>query len=307
LDDSYDEIEEKLRLMEEKLSDIYERAESELGQSWKAYLEKIDAEIAEIQKKYDEAKRAGNAEEARKYGRQLSAIKRERTLGDEYYRDMTDQIARQISAVNETAAAYINGELPEIYATGYNGIAAKLSEDVYSGVSFTMTDAQTVKRLATEVKTLLPYKYINGKKDVRWNTQKLNSEVLQGILQGETMTEIADRFARVLKMDETSAIRNARTAVTGAENAGRINMLKDAEKKGVLTKKVWSCVHDERTRDAHRDLDGDERDPDEPFESAFGDIMFPGDPNATPANVYNCRCRMRYKVVGFRRKENGDD
>lgn len=291
----------KLRQMEKKLSDIYKRAYNEIGVSWAEYLTSIDKEIADLQKKYDDAKKAGHKEEARKYGKQLTAVKREKTLWNEYYRDLTEQTANQISDVNKIAAAYINDQLPEMYSMGYNGIAAKLDKDVYSGISFTMTDAHTVKSLATVDKTLLPYKKINGKKDVRWNTQKINSEVLQGILQGEPMPKIAKRLETVLGMNETSAIRNARTAVTGAENRGRLDMLRDAEKKGVHTVKVWSAIHDSRTRHSHAELDGQEAEIEEPFISELGAIMIPGDPDAEPANTYNCRCRLRYKVVGFTR------
>jgi hypothetical protein len=56
---------------------------------------------------------------------------------------------------------------------------------------------------------------------------------------------------------------------------------------------------DARTREAHRLLDGQEQEIDDPFESELGEIMFPGDPDADPANVYNCRCSLTYKVVGF--------
>lgn len=295
--DSYDAVDRKLRQMEKKLSRIYSRAEKEIGESWKSYLAEVDKSLSDLQGKYDEAKKTGNKDDQRKYGRELTALKRERTLGNEYYRDMTAQTARQISEVNKTAAAYINDELPGVYSVAYNGTGAKLSEDVYEGISFTMTDANTVKRLATKDKTLLPYKGINGKKDVRWNTQKVNSEVLQGILQGESMTKVAQRLSNVVGMNATSAIRNARTAVTGAENAGRIDMLHDANAKGVHTLKVWSAIHDTHTRDAHADLDEQEREVDEPFDSELGAIMYPGDPSADPANVYNCRCRLRYKIV----------
>ena len=43
-----------------------------------------------------------------------------------------------------------------------------------------------------------------------------------------------------------------------------------------------------------------EVDIDEPFQNDFGDIMFPGDPTADGANVYNCRCTLGYRVVGFK-------
>jgi hypothetical protein len=100
-------------------------------------------------------------------------------------------------------------------------------------------------------------------------------------------------------MNETSAIRNARTSVTSAENKGRMDMLHGAEDKGVQTMKVWMATSDSRTRDAHAELDGEEAYVDEPFYNEFGKIMYPGDPDADPANVYNCRCSLGYHVIGF--------
>ena len=45
-------------------------------------------------------------------------------------------------------------------------------------------------------------------------------------------------------------------------------------------------------RDAHKDLEGDVKDVDEPFVNRLGEIMYPGDPNADPANVWNCHCTL---------------
>ena len=52
-------------------------------------------------------------------------------------------------------------------------------------------------------------------------------------------------------------------------------------------------------------LDGQLADVDKPFHSELGDIMYPGDPEADPANVYNCRCTLAAKVLGFRKPSKG--
>ena len=36
----------------------------------------------------------------------------------------------------------------------------------------------------------------------------------------------------------------------------------------------------------------------------LGEIIFPGDPEVHPANVYNCRCTTAAKVMGFEGKSN---
>lgn len=299
-DEAHILTDKELEKMERHLSSIYSRANNEIGETWKAYLAEVEKEIKPLQDAYDAAKLSGDKSAIKKAGRELAAKQREKTLMDTHYRNLTKQLAGELSRVNETAVAYINGRLPNVYALNYNATANGVKTAV-SGYSFELVDASTVKNLATSDKTLLPYKYVDGKKDVRWNTQKVNSEVLQGILQGESIPKIANRLSKVVGMNEASAIRNARTTVTSAENKGRMDMLHDAAGKGVITHKVWLAAIDARTREAHRLLDGQEQDIDDPFESIDGDIMFPGDPEARPEMVYNCRCTLTYKVVGFRR------
>ena len=175
------------------------------------------------------------------------------------------------------------------------------SVDGVGGYAFSLVDADTVKTLATTDKSLLPYKQLDKKTDIRWNVKKMNAEVLQGILQGEPMDKIAGRLSKVTEMNETSAIRNARTMVTGAENKGRQDSYKRAEKDGIIMKREWIATNDSRTRHWHAELDGVEVDIDEPWVNEFGEIMFPGDPSADPANTYNCRCSMDAKVIGFKK------
>lgn len=290
---------EKLEEMEKRLSAIYSRAEKEIGERWKEYLIESQSEIDELQKAYDLAKKGGDAKEIRKAGKKLASAKRERTLMDKRFKALTETTAAQLANVNKTALAYVNGQLPEVYSINYN--ALEQSVDGVGGYSFALIDADTVKNLATTDKSLLPYKQLDEKKDIRWNVKKMNAEVLQGILQGEPMDKIAGRLYKVTGMNETAAIRNARTMVTGAENKGRQDSYKRAEKDGIVMKREWLATNDRRTRHWHAELDGVEVDIDEPWENEFGKIMFPGDPSADPANTYNCRCSMDAKVIGFKK------
>ena len=215
------------------------------------------------------------------------------------FTEMKEQCAKQLLNVNQTALAYVNGELPEVYALNYNAIAG--SVDGVGGYSFTLVDADTVRNLAVTDTSLLPYKELDPKKDIPWNMKKINAETLQGILQGESMDKIAKRLRNVQEMNKTQAIRSARTIVTGAENKGRQDSYKRAEEDGIVMKREWIATNDSRTRHWHAELDGVEVDIDEPWHNEFGEIMFPGDPSADPANTYNCRCSMRSIVKGFKK------
>ena len=289
----------KLEEMGKRLSAIYSRANKEIGERWKEYLVESQAEIDELQKAYELAKKSGDSKEIKKTGIALSRAKKDRTLMDNRFKDLTETTAAQLANVNKTALAYINGELPEVYSINYN--ALEPSVDGVGGYTFALVDADTVKNLATTDESLLPFKELDEKKDIRWNVKKMNAEVLQGILQGEPMDKIAGRLSKVTDMNETAAIRNARTMVTGAENKGRQDSYARATADGIVMKREWLATNDRRTRHWHAELDGVEVDIDEPWENEFGKIMFPGDPSADPANTYNCRCSMAANVIGFKK------
>lgn len=289
------------REMEKHLHGIYSRAQREVGEKWTAYMKQVDAELKPLQDAYAAAKKSGDKAEIKRAGIELGRKQREKTINNKYFQDLTNQLAGEISHINEQAVAYLNGQLPGAYVSGYNEVASGVNSSI-KGYSFTLADENTIKNLATSDKTLLPYKKVNGKNDVRWNTQKVNGEVMQGILQGDSASKIAGRLSDVLGMNEASAIRNARTSMTSAQNKGRMDMLDDAEEMGIIVKKEWIAALDEHTRDTHAEMDGELQNYDEPFSNG---LMYPGDPDGEPAEVYNCRCRMGVHVVGVKAAGSG--
>ena len=295
-DTAHIKTDEKLEEMEKRLSAIYSRAEKEIGERWKEYLVESQAEIDELQKAYELAKESGDAKEIKKAGIALSRAKKDRTLMDSRFKALTETTAAQLANVNKTALAYVNGELPEVYSINYNALSP--SVDGVGGYSFALVDADTVKNLVTTDKSLLPYKQLDEKADIRWNVKKMNAEVLQGILQGEPMDKIAGRLSKVTEMNATAAIRNARTMVTGAENKGRQDSYARAEADGIILERTWLATNDSRTRHSHAVLDGETKPIDTPFSNG---LMYPGDPSGRPEEVWNCRCTVAAVVRGFKK------
>ena len=298
VDKAHIATDELLDKMERRLRAIYTRASREIGEAWKAYLKEAGTEIADLQRQYQEAKAANDDKLARQLGKSLQKAKRERTLMDERYRELTRQTAEQLAHVNETATAYINNNLPEVYAMNYNATGEAFNG--IGGYSFTLTDADTVRNLVESDRSFLPMRDLDFSRDIAWNIEKMNAEVLQGILQGEPIDKIADRLAQVIGMNLRSAISAARTMVTSAENKGRQDGFERAAAMGIILEREWIATSDGRTRDWHRELDGVTVAVDEPFENAIGKIMYPGDPSANGANVWNCRCTLAAKILGFK-------
>ena len=280
----------KLEEMEKRLSAIYSRADKEITKKYNDLLQKMAIE----DRKKRELVKVGKLSED-----EYKKWRKKKLLFEKQAKERANEIAAELSRVNEMAMAYVNGKLPEIYGLNYNALEDAVSE--IKGYSFTLVDADTVRNLALNDETLLPYKYIDGKKDIRWNTKKVNAEVLQGILQGESIPDIAKRLSNVTEMNKTAAIRNARTSVTSAECKGRQDSYIRATNDGIILKREWIATNDGRTRHSHRLLDGQIAEVDKPFKSELGDIMYPGDPEADPSNVYNCRCTIAAKVMGFKK------
>ena len=280
---------EKLEEMEKRLSAIYSRAEKEIQQTADEYFSKFA--------KQDEAKRK-LLEQGKITEEEYTKWRKGKVMYGKRFTEMKEQCAKQLLNVNQTAMAYINGELPEVYAINYNALESAV--DGVGGYSFTLVDADTVRNLAVTDASLLPYKKIDPAKDIPWNMKKINAETLQGILQGESMDKIAKRMMNVQEMNKTQAIRSARTIVTGAENKGRQDSYARAEADGIILQKEWVSTNDGRTRHSHAMLDGAIVDQDKKFENG---LMFPGDPSGRPEEVYNCRCTLVAKVNGFKKAQ----
>ena len=289
-DIAHTKTDQKLEEMEKRLSAIYSKADKEIAKKYNDLLQNISIQ----DRKKRELVEAGKLSED-----EYKKWRKKKLLYEKQAKERANEIAAELSRVNEMAMAYVNGELPEIYGLNYNAIEKTIDE--IGGYSFTLVDADTVRNLALNDDTILPYKYIDGKKDIRWNTKKVNAEVLQGILQGESIPDIAKRLSNVTEMNKKAAIRNARTSVTSAECKGRQDSYIRATNDGIILNREWVSTNDGRTRHSHVLLDGQTAEVDEPFKSELGDIMYPGDPSADPANVYNCRCTIVAKIIDFKK------
>lgn len=123
----------------------------------------------------------------------------------------------------------------------------------------------------------------------------LKRELAQGIVLGESIPKIAKRIQSIINSNRYDSIRIARTETGRAENAGRLNSFKQAEKEGIRLKKQWSSVADARTRDSHLLLNMESVGLDERFSNGLDQPCGDG-----PAKeVINCRCTMTVEFVDY--------
>lgn len=294
-DKAHAKTDRKIEQMEKRLSGIYSGSAD--------IIEKKAADYFRQFERLDEKKRK-QVEDGTLTEAEYKRWRKNKLLYAERFKTLQSQIATEMLNVNKTAIAYVNGQLPEVYAINYNSIGEKV--DGVGGYSFMMTDANTVKELATRNSRLLPYKYIDQRKDKKWNMQNVHRSVLQSILTGESIPDMAKRLRGVEEMNRTQSIRTARTLTTAAENKGRQDGMEQAVADGIILGKFWIRTHDARTRKEHiaagsRYTESRSIPIDKPFYVGGQYLMHPGDSSmgASGSNIYNCRCTMGTVVKGI--------
>lgn len=210
------------------------------------------------------------------------------------WREMADTLAADLVKVDQFAMAIVSDTSLDVFAVNHNYGTFEVEQGSLLNTSYTLYNRDTVARLVNETPELLPLPRVDIPKDLRWNREHLVSAVLQGIMQGESVGKIATRVQGVAEMDRRAALRNARTMVTCAQNSGRQAAYERGEKKGIHGVKQWVAAHDERVRASHAAIDGEQVETDKRFSNG---LMYPGDKSGAPAEVYNCRCAMVYRVA----------
>ena len=195
----------------------------------------------------------------------------------------------ETTAANQEAMKVVNKQLEKTFELNANYTAYQIETKARIVDVFDLVDKPTIERIMKQRPDLFPQPSVNIPIDQLWNRKQLNSSILQGILNGESIPKIAKRLSEVAIKDYKVAVRNARTATTGAENGGRVYSYERAEEMGIELEQEWLATLDGRTRHSHRQLDGEKIKVGGTFSNG---CKFPGDPDGAPSEVQNCRCTL---------------
>lgn len=298
----------ELAKLERRIAKLYREAGKELQATIDSYFEQF--------KKRDEEMKAliGTVQNGKEWTEADYKRWRLNQIGrGERYQAMRDKVAHRVTDANAVAVSYTNDATPGIYSLNRNYLAYTI-EQVAGNIGFDLWDEQTVKRLMVEQPELMPYyppkRALKRGIDLAYGKKQITASVTSSILQGKSIKHMADDLQkRITTMSRDSAIRTARTAVTGAQNAGRMDSYAAAEKMGIKLKKEWLATLDARTRHSHAMIDGEQVAQDKKFSNG---CRFPGDPQGPPWEIYNCRCTLIAAVEGVdtstaqRRARNAD-
>ena len=281
----------ELDALEKRIAEVFKEAEKDLDKEVKEYFAKFKLRDKQMQELVD----AGEMSKDDYQQWRLTQMGR-----GQRFEALRDKVAERYTQANEVANAYVNDMTPSIYSLNRNYEAYQIEKTVGS-CDFTMWDESTVRRLLVEQPDLMPYyppsRALNRGIDLAYGKDQITKHVTSGIIRGLAPGKIAtELMSGITTMNRDSAVRAARTGITTAQNAGRLDSYIAAEKMGIQIKRRWVCTKDARTRLDHGLADGQiVVGTKKPFIVGGYKMMFPGDKslNAPGHEIYNCRCTTR--------------
>lgn len=283
LDYGFTETDKELFGLELRLHQLYGQAAREMEEKCNNYFERFARE--------DEAKRK-LWEDGKITRKEYGEWRTRKMLTGQRWDDMRSVLATDAANYDKIAMSFIRDKAVNAYCLNMNFATYTLEQQAKINTGFALYNKDTIRTLVTKNPHLLPsfaQPNVNVPLDKAWNSRQIQTAIAQGVLQGESIPQVAKRLQAVTGMDERAAIRNARTAMTCAQNAGRMDAANRMAEKGVKVKKGWLATLDSRTRDSHIMCDGEIVELDKPFSNG---LMYPADAGGKPEEVYNCRCRL---------------
>ncbi len=161
-------------------------------------------------------------------------------------------------------------------------------------VSFAMPKRQEVRNILDDRQgsfSKLAYNHLGQNTVIR---QRLQSELAQATILGESQRKIMQRIRRVTGQSAYQAKRVAQTERNRVQSQARWDAAQQAEQQGVRTYNEWRCRF-VNSRDAHMERHGKRVLQGQTFPDSV--MRYPGDPNGSAKEVINCHCYLQVGVL----------
>lgn len=198
--------------------------------------------------------------------------------------------------------AQVEAILDKLQADEYDTIHQYLNNsytDGYIGTMYTMSgqgvhvispidQKAAVKAIVTDSKLKAPLYNTLGT-DMKTLKRKISEEITRGIATALPYAQIARNITNHTNMPLANAKRIVRTEAHRIQEASSDDARNAVKASGADVVKQWDASLDRVTRPIHRQLDGQIRETDEPFEAGGYKVMYPGGFGVASQDC-NCRC-----------------
>ena len=129
---------------------------------------------------------------------------------------------------------------------------------------------------------------------------KVRAIVDQALRDGHSIPRTAKLLREAYAFSKKRATMIARTEVVSASNAANHYAVAGQVDTSRFVR-VWLATRDDRTRDTHKEADGQRQPWGTPYKVGDSELMFPGDPSlgAEAEEIINCRCTEYYLSVAI--------
>lgn len=212
------------------------------------------------------------------------------------------EITVQLKALTGKNAKEIVGLQEEVYSQAYYRTAFAIEKAAQAKLRYVLLNAKAIEAsVQNPISGLtLSARLKKNRLDIVTRTRE---QITQGLVKGESYTEVAARLKGVYEGDLLKARRIVQTESHRNQSQGAIDSMQHAQDNGLKMVKVWQATLDTHTRDSHQDMDGQKVAIDEPFVFVSGDnkgdeVEGPGLSGIAEEDI-NCRCTVREEIAGY--------
>lgn len=271
-------LESKFNQFDKEIDKMENGVEKELLKQYSIALKGIQGYFAELYSKHGEL----TFTEMQKYNRMKA---------------LEGQLKTLIKDLSGKNAKVLKTSLAEIFQHAFYTTAFTMESEAQMLLSYSLLRPETIEAaVQNPVYGLTLNETLEKNRDALILAVK--AEVTQGLILGVSYNEMSKRLKTVFEGDAQKALRVSRTESHRLHQVGRYNSLQHAQAKGIKLKKRWISTLDSRTRDRHRDLDGQIVDLDAPFKYRGVEGLYPGEMSGGASQNINCRCSFRAVLEG---------
>lgn len=206
-------------------------------------------------------------------------------------------IADKAAGLNKQSTKTVTDGIKDSFQENFYRTGWAMETGAQVSLSFSVLNPETIK-----ASILNPLDRITWPERMKANTEvmirQIREEITQGVIQGKAYDQIAKAVTERINMGASKAIRIVQTETGRAQSEGTQAAFDHASEQGLIFKKVWVSTLDIKTRDRHRNLDGQKVDPDKPFHYGSLTAMYPRGWGVPEMDV-NCRCTHRAEIEGM--------
>ena len=187
----------------------------------------------------------------------------------------------------EAALRKVMGRLRPVYRMTIRDVAQEVLKELGVTDPFNLSSENMIRFLDVHAAEKIEGILRSMRRDLR-------DAIAEGIEAHENLAQLAQRISEVF--EDAKGARAVAIARTETGRAANFANLESYHQSGVVEKKVWLATRDTKTRESHREADGQEVDLEDKFIVGGERLDYPLDPDAGPDETVNCRCTMVARI-----------